>query len=156
MIHLSEFLLWAFQFEQNLAECFPLKKIARETLGDLIIFLFPFLSTLCTDFSCPFSISSHFTYSRNLILFSLPPPHLLSSIPQLFLLSPSHFLLCPLPVLSCPENLFVCDLFVCDLTSLVVPVMFLSGNTPSWKYNCLSFKPSSSAPVLKLPIPYRL
>lgn len=132
------------------------KKIARETWGDLIIFLFPFLSILCTDFSCPFSISSHFTYSRNLILLSLPPPHLLSSIPQLFLLSLSHFLLCPLPVLSCPENLSVCDLFVCDLTSLVVPVIFLSGNTLSWKYNCLSFKPSSSAPVLKLPIPHQL
>lgn len=150
MIHLSESPLYFFRFEQNLAECFPLKKIAGETWSDLIIFLFPFLSIICTEFSYPFSISSHFTYSRNLILFSLSPSHLL------FLVFFNSFLVisCYLYFLySAVHRIFLSVIFSCHLTSLVVPVISVSGNTLSWKYNCLYFKYMSSVPVLKSPIP---
>lgn len=92
----------------NLAKYFPEKQQVKYEVA------FPYLSslssTICSEFSYPFSLSSPSTCSRNLILFSLPPSHLPCSILLLFLLSLCHFKLSLLPVLSCLENLFVCDL----------------------------------------------
>lgn len=161
MIHHSNFLLCFFHFKQNLAKYFPEKKQVKHEVA--FPYLFYLFSTVCMEFSQPFSLSSP---SMNLILFfasltsSFSPAFFFFSVPQPFILSLCHFMLSLLPVLNFPENLFVCDLVLpFNLFGCSTGVSFRKYAFLKMYLRVLHFCPSSPCLVLLfliLPIQYWL